>query len=141
MRARMALFYSGIQVDIEEVDFKNKPARLLEMSPKGTVPFLCLHDGSVIDESLDIINWALNENDPEGWLDTDAAETQRLIQQNDGAFKKALDPERALPSATELLRLDAEKEQQEAGVADLDKKDDFDYGLWIPGARSFARPR
>jgi glutathione S-transferase len=91
MRARMALFYSGIQVDIEEVDFKNKPARLLEMSPKGTVPVLCLHDGSVIDESLDIINWALNENDPEGWLDTDAAETQRLIQKNDGTFKKALD--------------------------------------------------
>ncbi len=70
MRARMALYYSEIAVELREVDLKNKPQAMLDVSPKGTVPVLVLNDGTVIDESLDIVNWAVNQNDPKGWLDT-----------------------------------------------------------------------
>lgn len=91
MRARMALLYAGIPVDIEEVDFKNKPATMLNISPKGTVPVLRRTDGAVIDESLDIMLWALEQHDPEGWRDADQAETKALITENDGPFKAALD--------------------------------------------------
>lgn len=91
MRARMALCYAGIRVELREVDLKNKPAALLETSPKGTVPVLVLPDGTVIDESLDIMYWALGQNDPDGWLAADKEETAFLIERNDGEFKNALD--------------------------------------------------
>lgn len=79
---------------MHEVDLRAKPAALLECSPKGTVPVIRLADGRVIEESLDIMKWALAINDPEKWLDSpnnlsDKAES--LISQNDGAFKEALD--------------------------------------------------
>lgn len=70
MRARMALYYADIAVELREVDLKNKPAEMLEASPKGTVPVLVLNDGTVIEESLDIVNWAVDQNDPKGWKDT-----------------------------------------------------------------------
>ena len=70
MRARMALYYAEIVVELREVDLKNKPSELLEVSPKGTVPVLVLPDGEVIEESLDIINWAIDQNDPKNWKDT-----------------------------------------------------------------------
>lgn len=91
MRARMALCYAGIAAELREVDLKNKPAAMLEASPKGTVPVLVLPDGTVIDESLDIMYWALGQNDPEGWLAADKEETAFLIERNDGPFKNALD--------------------------------------------------
>ncbi|EIK94868.1 glutathione S-transferase-like protein [Pseudomonas sp. M47T1] len=87
MRARMALHYSGVPVHICEVSLKAKPADMLAASPKGTVPVLVLDDGTVIDESLDIMRWALARNDPDGWL---AADGQALIEHNDGPFKRAL---------------------------------------------------
>lgn len=90
MRARMALLYAGISVDIENIDFKNKPAEMLEISPKGTVPVLKRADGTVIDESLDIMEWALSENDPEGWLDAEEIMLDTLLTHNDGPFKEAL---------------------------------------------------
>ncbi|MBT4964127.1 MAG: glutathione S-transferase [Francisellaceae bacterium] len=61
MRARFTLFALDIPFTIIEVDLKNKPAKLLELSAKGTVPVLVLENGTVIDESLDIVNWAINE--------------------------------------------------------------------------------
>ena len=67
MRARMALRYSGVAVDIVEVSLKAKPAEMLALSSKGTVPVLSV-DGRVIDESLDIMRWALAQNDPQDWL-------------------------------------------------------------------------
>lgn len=70
MRARMALYCADIAVELREVDLKNKPAEMLEASPKGTVPVLVLNDGTVIEESLDIVNWAVDQNDPKGWKDT-----------------------------------------------------------------------
>ncbi|MGY1490489.1 glutathione S-transferase [Methylobacillus pratensis] len=93
MRARMALHYAGIAVDIREIALKAKPAHMLQVSPKGTVPVLVLPDGAVIDESLDIMRWALQQHDPEDWLGNPAllARAESLIAENDGAFKRALD--------------------------------------------------
>ncbi|HEY0563620.1 MAG TPA: glutathione S-transferase [Methylophilus sp.] len=91
MRARMALHYAGIAVEIREIDLKNKPVHLLQMSPKGTVPVLVLPDGAVIEQSLEIIQWALRQQDKEGWLNADSALTQQLIAENDGSFKQAID--------------------------------------------------
>lgn len=89
MRARMALVSAEIQCEVYEIDFKNKPQAMLTASPKGTVPVLILNDRAVIEESLDIVYWALNENDPDGWLDV--VDEESLIDENDGSFKAALD--------------------------------------------------
>ena len=94
IRARLAIKVSGVEVDKCEVDLRDKPKALLDCSPKGTVPVLQFVDGSVIEESLDIMQWALAINDPEEWMDGGngpSAETLALIQQNDGPFKSALD--------------------------------------------------
>jgi glutathione S-transferase len=88
MRARMAIASSGIQVALREVVLRDKPAEMLAVSPKGTVPVLLLADGLVIDESLDIMRWALRYNDPQNWL---AGDDAALIRLNDGPFKAALD--------------------------------------------------
>lgn len=86
MRARMALRYSGVPVDIVEVSLKAKPAEMLAISPKGTVPVLDA-DGRVIDESLEIMRWALAQNDPGDWLLEDDARIAELIEANDQVFK------------------------------------------------------
>ena len=91
MRARMALVVANIQCSVHEIDFKNKPTAMLEVSPKGTVPVLVLGDGTLIDESLDVVLWALGQGDPEGYLDCDVEIAKALIAKNDGAFKAALD--------------------------------------------------
>ena len=88
MRARMAIAVSGVEIELREVLLRDKPAEMLAVSPKGTVPVLVLPGGEVIDESLDIMRWALERNDPEGWLAHVDAE---LIAANDGPFKTALD--------------------------------------------------
>lgn len=93
MRARMALRYAGIAVDIVEVSLKAKPAEMLALSSKGTVPVLSV-DGRVIDESLEIMRWALAQNDPQDWLlkgdPLCAKKIAALIEENDQAFKVQL---------------------------------------------------
>ncbi len=91
MRARLALAISGAEIRIREVVLRDKPAEMLAASPKGTVPVLVLPDGRIIDESLDIMHWALALNDPENWLGADAVETAALIALCDGPLKQALD--------------------------------------------------
>ncbi|WP_442113265.1 glutathione S-transferase [Pseudomonas sp. NUPR-001] len=90
MRARLALRYSECPVDIREVSLKAKPPELLELSPKGTVPVLHAGD-EVLDESLDIMRWALARHDPQDWLlraDPQAAQAaEALIVRNDRDFK------------------------------------------------------
>nr|WP_084380191.1 glutathione S-transferase [Pseudomonas mucidolens] len=90
MRARMALHYSQVAVQIIEVSLKAKPAEMLALSPKGTVPVLSV-DGQVIDESLAIMQWALAQHDPENWLLQDQPAAQatmtQLIEENDQHFK------------------------------------------------------
>ncbi len=89
MRARLAIQSSGQQVVLQEILLKEKPAPFLAASPKGTVPVV--QDGdSVIDESRDVMLWALGRNDPEGWLDM-PKEGDALIDICDGPFKSALD--------------------------------------------------
>jgi glutathione S-transferase len=84
----MALAISGQAYEHREVVLGDKPAELLIASPKATVPVLVLSGDDVIDESLDIMLWALAKNDPEHWLSGD---DRTLIQANDGPFKRALD--------------------------------------------------
>ena len=72
MRARMALQYAGIQVEHREIELRNKPQSMLLASPKGTVPVLCV-EGQVIDQSLDIMHWALEKSDPDKWSDADSS--------------------------------------------------------------------
>ena len=92
MRARLALQVSGLPYELREVVLKSKPAELLAASPKGTVPVLVLANGQVIDESLDIMRWALGQNDPDGWLNVGSPDDiASLIAGNDGGFKHALD--------------------------------------------------
>lgn len=92
IRARLALRQAGIEVKLREVVLRNKPADMLAISPKGTVPVLQLADGRVIDESTDIMNWALGQNDPDGWLmQGEDDEQAALIAMNDAHFKPALD--------------------------------------------------
>jgi glutathione S-transferase len=88
MRARMALWAAGKSVELREVKLANKPPELAEASPKATVPVLVLEDGSVIDESIAVMRWALEQSDPDGWLDSDDPE---LVALNDGPFKHHLD--------------------------------------------------
>ena len=94
MRARMAIAASGIECRLREVVLRDKPAEMLEASPKGTVPVIVETDGTVIEESLDVMAWALGHNDAEGWLNPDQgsrAEMDALIAESDGPFKRALD--------------------------------------------------
>lgn len=91
MRARMALKYAGVAVKTVEVSLKDKPTHLLQVSPKGTVPVLVLPEGGVIDQSMEIMRWALQLQDSDGWLIADKELTQELIAENDGIFKHALD--------------------------------------------------
>jgi glutathione S-transferase len=94
MRARLALRVSGVAYEHREVALKAKPAEMLAASPKGTVPVLVLPTGEVLDESLDIMRWALQQRDPQAWLpDTPKARalTHDGIALNDGEFKAHLD--------------------------------------------------
>lgn len=94
IRARLAISVSGVEVETQEVSLRAKPREMLECSPKGTVPVLKFSDGRVLEQSLDIMRWALAQNDPQHWLDNDAAinsEMQSLIQRNDDWFKPKLD--------------------------------------------------
>ncbi len=88
----MALLISGTEFDGFEIVLGNKPAQMLALSPKGTVPVLQLTDGAVLEQSLDIIEWALASHDPDGWWSaSQSADNLRLLAINDGAFKHHLD--------------------------------------------------
>lgn len=88
MRARLAIAVSGVAVELREIKLSAKPPAMLEASPKGTVPVVVLPDGGVIEQSLEVMHWALGQNDPEGWRGRDDA---GLIARNDGPFKHDLD--------------------------------------------------
>ena len=87
----MALYYSKINHEHREILLRNRPEKLYQLSPKGTVPVLELPSGDVIEESFDIMKWALSINDPEMWFDQNSEEQVDLIKLNDDKFKKWLD--------------------------------------------------
>ena len=94
MRARLALLASGIQCELREVVLRNKPAEFLTTSPKATVPVLVTPNGEVIEQSWDIMMWALRQHDPAHWLPSDANVFERgmqLLHRCDGEFKQQLD--------------------------------------------------
>lgn len=94
MRARLALVASSTVCELREVVLAHKPPALLQASPKGTVPVLVLADGTVLEQSLDIMLWALRRHDPQQWLpDTDQglADALQLVAHCDGDFKASLD--------------------------------------------------
>jgi glutathione S-transferase len=86
----MALKYAGVTVEHREIALRDKPKSMLLASPKGTVPVLCIDEG-VIDQSLDIMRWALDQSDPDGWNNVDQRIAQGWVEKNDGPFKKLLD--------------------------------------------------
>ena len=93
MRARMALHYSEINCELREVSLKNKPDALINISPKATVPVMHLPDGTIIDESLDIIHYAISQNDPEGISNVSKnlqEQIDELIAINDSEFASLL---------------------------------------------------
>ncbi len=124
MRARLALRYSECPVEIREVSLKAKPAELLALSPKGTVPVLSA-DEQVLDESLDIMRWALARHDPQDWLlraDPEAAQAaDALIARNDRDFKVQVNlykyAERYPEHSREYYRA-----QAEVWLAELDER-------------------
>lgn len=88
MRARLAILFAQIPVELREVVLKHKPAQLLAISPKATVPVLQLVDGQVLEESREIMIWALTQQDPQGLLDAEYENlSHELIEQNDDEFK------------------------------------------------------
>ncbi len=90
MRARMALLISETPVRLREVVLRDKPEEMIAASPKATVPVLVRDDGTVIDESLAIMHWALERNDPADWLN-DREAGAALIAEADSDFKDNLD--------------------------------------------------
>jgi len=95
IRARLALRYAGIQCALRDVVLRDKPAAMLQVSSKGTVPVLVIPSGAdsqeVIDESLDIMLWAVAQSDRDGWLNVDYKESNSLLTANDEDFKIWLD--------------------------------------------------
>jgi glutathione S-transferase len=91
MRARMGLVAAGVDVELREVVLRDKPAEMITVSPKGTVPVLILPNGKVLEESLDIMNWALGQKDEEGLLAVRPAAQRALVEAMDSDFKPHLD--------------------------------------------------
>ncbi|CEG58973.1 Glutathione S-transferase-like protein [Legionella fallonii LLAP-10] len=103
----MALAYAHIQVEQREVDLKNKPLDMLKASAKGTVPVLILESGQVIDQSIDIMLWALTQSDCDGWLNLELKDkSDELIYNNDVLFKPLLDRYKysQLPEESQLYK-------------------------------------
>ncbi len=124
IRARLALRVSGIQVELREVVLSDKPAAFLACSEKATVPVLVLDEQHVIDESLDIMYWALEKNDPEDWLVQEPGlqeVTEHLINYNDNEFKTHLDHYKYFDRFPEYS-MEYYREQGEIFLADLEAR-------------------
>lgn len=142
MRARLALAVSGQPHELREVVLRSKPAEMLAASPKGTVPVLVLPGGEVIDESLDVMLWALRRNDPEGWLSSPQGsldDMHALIAGNDGEFKRSLDRYKYPNRYTDESAGNAEALallQRGLGAAWLFKLNGMLEGGWLFGPRA-----
>lgn len=142
MRARLALAISGQAYELREVVLRNKPAEMLAASPKGTVPVLVLPDGEVIEQSLDVMLWALRRNDPEGWLASAQGSLDNMlafIAGNDGAFKRSLDRYKYPNRYAEESACDAEAFallQRGLGAAWLLKLEGMLIDGWLFGPRA-----
>ena len=92
MRARMALLVAGIAFDAYEVSLRDKPSEMLALSAKGSVPVMLLPDGQVLDQSWDIMQWALTQQATDDWWSAgQSPENLEWLAKNDGDFKFHLD--------------------------------------------------
>ena len=153
MRARLAILLAKQTVNLRAIVLKNKPAEMLVASPKGSVPVLVLTNGLVIDESLEIMQWVLNENDPDNLLyqhsEELASDMFSLINRNDTEFKDNLEKYKSAKRYHDNTE-QQHREACEAFIHDLEKrltKHPFfiadtpslaDYAL-LPFLRQFAR--
>jgi len=87
----MSLFYCNIKYEHREILLKDRPRALYDVSPKGTVPVLILDNNNIIDESIDIMKWALKIFDKDSWYKNKIEKQDKLISVNDNIFKKKLD--------------------------------------------------
>lgn len=143
MRARLAVLSSGVRVELREILLRDKPAAFLAASPSATVPCL-VTDAGVMDESLDVMIWALGQNDPEGWLDM-PTKGNAWIARADGPFKKALDRVK-YASRYEAAEVAAARAEADVFLTDIEAAMDLwlfdrpslaDYAL-LPFVRQFA---
>lgn len=134
IRARLALWQAGVAVQVHEVSLRDKPAELLRLSPKGTVPVLWLPDGTVLAQSLDIMRWALAQHDPEGWLHAAPMdEMLALIARNDGPFKALLDRYKYAERHPQRSAADWRDEAVHTHLADLEAR--LRSHPWLCGTR------
>lgn len=137
MRARIALIVCGHTVRVRELILRDKPDEMLAASPKGTVPVLITPGGAVVDESLEVMDWAIDEGD--GSLQYPDERGRRLIAENDGSFKRDLDRYK-YPSRYEGVDPDAHRESGASFLARLDREialDGFVSGRF-PGYADYA---
>ena len=151
IRARMTLAYAGINFEVREVVLRDKPQAMLTLSPKGTVPVMQLSDGTVLEESLDIMKWALRQSDPDGWNPANAsvrAEMDQLIEDNDFSFKPSLDGYK-YPQASPERTAEEHRDSGATFLAKLEdrlRRSDYLFGMMIsladvavfPFVRQFA---
>ena len=111
MRARMALVSCGVDFDIFEISLKDKPKKMMEISPKGTVPVF-LYKDLVLDESIDIMNWAMEQqnNNSTKINPHDLEKIKSMIKINDGEFKNKLDLYKYTSNKEVSLKLKYRKE-------------------------------
>lgn len=149
MRARLAIAVSGQKCELREVVLRNKPQALIQASPKATVPVLVLRDSTVLEQSLDIMLWALQCNDPEKWLVPESGDLPAmlaLIQECDEQFKPRLDrykyPGRFLPASDsqpdsapvdEARLSESNRDQGATWLASLEAR--LSRGQWLFGSR------
>ena len=112
MRARMALLVAGIDFDAHEVSLRDKPSDMLALSPKGSVPVMLLPGGQVLEQSWDIMHWALTQQGAsDWWVGAQTDENRKWLAMNDGDFKHHLDrykyPERYENSDRNIYRVEA----------------------------------
>jgi len=142
MRARLALAVSGERYELREVVLRDKPAELLAASPKGTVPVLVLPDGTVIDQSLEVMLWVLRRNDPQHWLQPlrgSVDEMLALVAGNDGDFKRHLDRYKYPNRYQDESAADAQAfahQHRSQGAAWLKKLDGMLAEGWLFGTRA-----
>jgi glutathione S-transferase len=135
MRARLAVAVSGLPVDLREILLRDKPAAFLAASPSGTVPCLVTGQG-VIDESLDVMVWALGQNDPEAWLEMPETGWD-WIARGDGPFKRALDRVK-YSSRYDAAEVEAARAEAVRFFEDLDVAIGAGTGEWIFARASLA---
>lgn len=132
IRARMALAAADIRCELREVLLRDKPPAMLEASAKGTVPVLVVDD-RVIDESLDVMRWALAEQDPLLWRGGPAEETRALLRDNDGPFKHHLDRYKYSVRHDDV-DAQAERDQAAMFIAQLEAR--LEGGTYLMGEQS-----